>query len=383
VPNAANSIADRFDSRHNSVNALRLALAGLVLVSHAFKFQVGFDPLQPITLGAPDIGTIAVDCFFALSGFLITQSLIKSRSTGRYLWRRCLRILPGFWACLIVTAAFLLPVAQLIERGTLNGFPLTGELSATSYTVDNLSLYVRQFEVRGLLGGEAVNGSLYTLFYEMLCYIGLMVLAVFGLVRRRRIALLVLAGLLWLVVAVEWANGASVTGDHLTVQIAFRFGLMFLAGTVLRVWSERIPLTWGGAGAALLALGAAVLMAGLYSSEWRSILIYLLVAPAAIAYLVIFLGARPELARVGAKRDLSYGLYLYAWPVQVILLLVGAASWPTLAYIGAASSVALVLALLSWTLIESPALSLKSWTPSWPRRLWVGSTVKRASRPRG
>ncbi|HEY5879949.1 MAG TPA: acyltransferase, partial [Nakamurella sp.] len=160
-------IAERFDARCNSVNALRLGLALLVLVSHTIKLHGGQDqdPVGRVTGGIVDLGTIAVDGFFALSGFLIARSYLHSPSVGRFLWRRFLRIMPGFWVCLLVTAAVLLPLSQLLQFGTMAGFPLTGELSVAGYVVNNWGLFIRQFYVSGLMGGEPVNGSLYTLFY--------------------------------------------------------------------------------------------------------------------------------------------------------------------------------------------------------------------------
>jgi peptidoglycan/LPS O-acetylase OafA/YrhL len=93
-------------------------------------------------------------------------------------------------------------------------------------------------------------------------------------------------------------------------------------------------------------------------------LTYALISPLAVAYLVLLFGASPRLARVGSRRDLSYGLYVYAWPVQATLLVMGAGAWWLPLYLVVSLVVALAMALLSWTFIESPALSLKSWTPN-------------------
>ena len=57
---------------------------------------------------------MAIDGFFALSGFLIFGSYLNSPGTGRFVWRRCLRILPGFWVCLLVMTFLLLRLAQLV-----------------------------------------------------------------------------------------------------------------------------------------------------------------------------------------------------------------------------------------------------------------------------
>lgn len=359
-------IAERFDARCNSVNALRLGLALLVLVSHTIKLHGGQDqdPVGRVTGGIVDLGTIAVDGFFALSGFLIARSYLHSPSVGRFLWRRFLRIMPGFWVCLLVTAAVLLPLSQLLQFGTMAGFPLTGELSVAGYVVNNWGLFIRQFYVSGLMGGEPVNGSLYTLFYEFLCYFGVAALGLLGVLRRRRWLVVLLAGLIWVIVAADLITAGAVTGDSVTRWLLLRFGAMFLAGVLLFLGAHRIPLGWAGGILAAVGLLAAVLGAGLQGADPGSRSVYLLAAPFAVAYLVLWSGSSRRLARVGRSTDLSYGIYVYAWPVQVLLLLVGAAGWHLSMYLLASAAIATAMAYASWRLVEAPALALKSWTPS-------------------
>jgi peptidoglycan/LPS O-acetylase OafA/YrhL len=357
------SLADAFDPRANSVNALRLFLAGLVLVSHTLKLHGGEDPIGRFTGGFVDLGTMAVDGFFALSGFLIVGSHLASPSTGRYLWRRALRILPGFWVCLLVTAFVLLPIAQLLQYGTLAGFPLAGEASALSYVTDNAALFIRQFEVTGLLGGEAVNGSLYTLFYEFLCYLGIAALGAAGLLRRGAVPLLVVAGLVWAFALWQFLDGGSLVGRSSTVEIALRFGIMFVAGALAHRVARVLPLGPVGGVLAAVLLVWAVVLAVLVGEDPRGTLAYAVLAPPAVAYLVLLAGSSPRLRRIGSRRDLSYGLYVYAWPVQVLLLLAGAAAWPVLLYGAASLGAVLLLAWASWTWVEAPALRLKSWSP--------------------
>lgn len=358
------SVAARFAPRRNSVNALRLGLAGLVLLSHCLTMSGGTDPIGDLTGGIVDLGTVAVDGFFALSGFLIARSFVTSPSAGRFLWRRALRILPGFWVCLLVTVAVFLPLAQLLRYGTLAGFPLTGQESALGYLTSNAAVFIDQFTVRGLYDGRAVNGSLYTLFYELVCYLGVAVLGALGCIRGRRGVALLLAGLLTLAAAADVVTAGAITGDGSLRWLFLRLGLMFLAGVVLYQWSDRIPLRAVGAIAAAVLLVAALAAATAFGQDPQSRGAYLVLAPAAVAYLILFAGSRPGLHRVGARRDLSYGLYVYAWPVQVTLLLVGAADWPVLLFVTASLGVTLGLAHLSWTAVESPALALKSWTPA-------------------
>ena len=366
-------LSGRFDSRHNSVNALRLILALLVLASHTLTLAGGVDPLGEFTGGNVDIGTVAVDGFFVLSGFLIASSFVNSPSVWRYLWRRCLRILPAFWVCLIVSAVVILPLAQVLEYGSIDGFPLTGQESVLGYVINNAGLWMRQFEVRGLMQGWAVDGSLYTLFYEFACYLGIALVGVLGLLTRHRWVVLGVAGALWLTIVADAITGGAVTSGSVTTELFQRLGVMFMAGVITYLWAERIPLNWiGGVGATILLIGALV-GASYQGADPTSRLTYLVLAPAAVAYLVMLIGASTRLSHIGARRDVSYGVYIYAWPVQVLLLLVGAADWPVVLYFAASVAVTWVLAWASWTLVESRALKLKSWTPR--RRVSPASTA--------
>jgi hypothetical protein len=52
-----------------------------------------------------DMAAIAVDRFFAISGFLVARSRLSLKSSRRrFLWHPFLCIRPGFWACLAVVA---------------------------------------------------------------------------------------------------------------------------------------------------------------------------------------------------------------------------------------------------------------------------------------
>ncbi len=100
-------------ARHNSINFLRLVLAFIVVISHAIA--LGNVHVQN-GVNQSSFGQLAVYGFFGISGYLIAGSVLRN-SVGRYIWQRFLRILPGFWFCLIVTAFGIGFVAcRLIHR---------------------------------------------------------------------------------------------------------------------------------------------------------------------------------------------------------------------------------------------------------------------------
>jgi peptidoglycan/LPS O-acetylase OafA/YrhL len=98
---APGTIAARLDLRSNSLNLVRLVLATAVIVSHAWPIGgFGDDP----AIGDVNLGHLAVGGFFAISGYLIAQSRLVNRP-ARYAAKRAMRILPGFWVCLLVTGS--------------------------------------------------------------------------------------------------------------------------------------------------------------------------------------------------------------------------------------------------------------------------------------
>jgi len=89
----APTFADVAAGRDNNLNLLRMLAASSVLFSHSYALTGHMlqEPLV-VTTGAATIGVIV---FFAISGFLIAQSLARTPSLYAYTIARGLRILPG------------------------------------------------------------------------------------------------------------------------------------------------------------------------------------------------------------------------------------------------------------------------------------------------
>lgn len=81
-----------------------------------------------MALGAVHAGRFGLDGFFILSGFLVTRSFLALDPLPRFIWHRFLRIMPGFWVCLLVTTFVVAPAAALLH-GLPALTPFTGEPS--------------------------------------------------------------------------------------------------------------------------------------------------------------------------------------------------------------------------------------------------------------
>jgi peptidoglycan/LPS O-acetylase OafA/YrhL len=375
------SVGDSFDPRHNSLNFIRLFLALMVVVSHTVTIGVYnrsvFGRLPAFaTYNQTTLGTIAVFGFFGISGFLIAGSASRN-NVGRYLWQRFLRIFPGFWVAIIFTAFFFSVLGWLSEGGALAHVSLEhylfGNQGAANYVIHNWFLKMVQIYIYGAIW----NPSLWTLFYEFLCYLILAALVVTGVMRRRALV----AG----VAAVFWGAQFIITftpsllnhfsfahivkDPEIVTQMYFiRFGAIFLTGAVLYLYRDKVPdSAWLAAGCfAIFAGGLLLPNAGIHP-DWDFTASDLMVP--VFAYPMIWLGMHLPFQRVGAKNDYSYGVYIYAYPVQLLLAIWGVTRWGYPAYLSLTVLGTIPFAVGSWWLIEKRALSLKKfeWNKVWVR----------------
>ncbi|HWU78799.1 MAG TPA: acyltransferase family protein, partial [Caulobacter sp.] len=87
-----NSVGTRSIRRENNLNLLRLIAASAVLFSHAFDFHGEHDWFH--NYFGYSGGWLAVSLFFSMSGYLIYNSIMNSRSVLSFTVARCLRIFP-------------------------------------------------------------------------------------------------------------------------------------------------------------------------------------------------------------------------------------------------------------------------------------------------
>ena len=357
---ANRSLADEFDPHSNALNAWRLAMALGVILWHSWLVtgrQVSFEPAHQL------LRDVWVDGFFAISGFLITRSWFNRPRLRDYFVARGLRLLPAFWICLIVVAFVIAPIAVAIQGGPYGA--LLGSSAPVDYVLQNSALMVKLNDIAGTpLGvprpGEW-NSSLWTLYWEALCYIAIAVLGVTGLLRRRwLIPLLLVLMVLWstrlpsMSAIVEAPPGEQPSIDAATQVLiaqgaAARFAVMFLAGALLYQLRDVIPARWS-----LVVLSVAVVLAASLLPNYR------VIAAFPLAYALIASGALIHHRRLTLRTDLSYGVYIYAFPMQQLLVISGLAFLAPPVFAVIAAVVTLPLAVLSWFLIEKPAMSLKA-----------------------
>lgn len=345
----------------NNFDILRLVAAGMVLYWHSFVLtgHMALEPLYRMSGETTNPGSIGVKVFFLISGFLVTGSLLRSRSIGEFAFRRCLRILPALATVLLVS---VLVIGSLMT--SLSPGEYLGNGGTWSYLA-NIFCTKIQWGLPGCFTGNpftpTVNGALWTLPHEMACYALLAFLGV-GTLLRRGIAP-------WVALVVTFALDQAARAPvgqlfppallWLKTSDFLHLSSLFAAGMCLHQLRDRLPVS---ATAAMVCL--VVMIAAIPAGQLDAIFIL------CGSYFVFWL-AHANLGWIAGlcrKADLSYGVFLWGAPLQQCLAAVNpihANQHPKLFLILSICAV-VPIAMLSWRLVEKPALGLRRlWPASW------------------
>jgi peptidoglycan/LPS O-acetylase OafA/YrhL len=340
----------KLDFRSNGIGFIRLLLAAIVVWSHAWAIApMGYEPLALWTNGSFTAGFLAVCGFFVLSGFLITKSGELLHDPGRFLWHRVLRIYPGFWVCLVVTAFVVAPSMYRLAHGTLHGYFSSPE-GPLSYFFQNLLVFDSQGDIANLATrfNHHLNSSLWTLPWEFACYFGVAAFGMVGIYRSPRIVAMVTLLLIGIMGASE---SVSKNGSYFQYMMPLFLFISFGLGSTAYLFRDRIPIRWP------LAIAAGVWVVAALPGKFDRTLVAV-----PMAYLTLYAAMRLPICSFDRKADLSYGLYIYSMPISYLLAYAGFTSFGFPVYCAIAMVSGLIVAALSWFIIEQNALQLKNAT---------------------
>jgi peptidoglycan/LPS O-acetylase OafA/YrhL len=338
--------------RQNNFDALRLLAAISVIFSHSFLIAQGTQNNEWLILLTGNqciLGLCGVFVFFAISGFLVTQSFEQTGNPLHYLAKRTLRIFPGLFVATLVSAFVLGPLVTTLPLGAYLTRPEPYEYVVGNTLLDQTVHELPAVSFADNPVGLEVNGSLWTLRLEFVMYLMVLGLGVLRLLTVRTVLMLLAFGIACLHFEMlypleQWGR---------LFQLFSGWGWLvgfFAAGMVLyKLRDTRIF----DSGIALLALAGLVLSVPLRQ--------FITLFPVFGCYLALWLALTPLLPLIPAARfgDLSYGIYIYGWPAEqgVMWLSGGRAGWWQVFLMALPAAAA--LAFLSWHLVERPMLRLK------------------------
>jgi len=158
--------------KNYNISFIKFIMAILVMFSHSFPITMGKgnnDILYNFSNGSLDFGKLSVCIFLFFSGYFITKSLNNNSKFKDFFKKRVFRIFPSLFVVLLITVLIVGPLTT-----TLNIKDYFFNLSWIKYFIKNM-LLITTHTIDGVLQNniynESINGSLWTLPVEFLCYI--------------------------------------------------------------------------------------------------------------------------------------------------------------------------------------------------------------------
>lgn len=288
---------------NNNIDLLRILLASLVVFGHADALngpsKYWIDPvafLFPFTYS----GALAVKVFFFISGMVVTNSLLKTRSPVKFITSRFFRIWPSILFLLVVTAFVIGPMVTEIPISSYFG-------SLDVYKYVPRGLFFQFGPLPSLFTASrypsVINGSLWTLPLEVNCY--LLLLGLFLILNTQRRAVINVVLLLILVESL-WPTkflfnlGAEPEVNLLPVSFAF--------GAFLAVNAEKIQIT--------LMPVVGLWIVYFFSRNCSFVQVALILATCATLLLI---STSSWFVRLKPRYDISFGIYLWGWVCQQVV----------------------------------------------------------------
>ena len=353
---------------YNNLDLMRSVCAICVIYGHIPAFMVSaenYDIIQKL-FPCTYAGRVGVECFFFISGLLVTNSLVSNGNWKIYLLSRFFRIWPGLLVCTTTTVICCAFIVQDFDISYLkNGFRYIGHwmVMKADFTIPGVSFMTHPSQEHA----DSINGSLWTLPLEVRAY-GLL-LAFFWISnlvqngntsikgnpentpanhhepsiasiagRSRDVPKNILACFFIILMLSIWIgyNNNPVAKSH--------FCMFFLAA-LLSLYKEHIPITWK------IPFVLFVIYYALEKNASASCFFLHL----SIVMFVCWLASLKHVRKIKIKHDISYGIYIYGFPVQQFILY----AFPDInywAYFVSCVFVSCIFAYLSCVYVEEPAL---------------------------
>lgn len=332
------------DGHDNFFTPLRFIFAFMVLIGHACI--IGSNDLQ----GEPHIfytytfSYMAVNLFFIASGFLVTKSMLYRGDMAEFSSARILRIFPALIVHVLLVMFVMGPFVTNLPL-----FEFFTHPDFLSQPLKVLSFYNTDMEMPGALlnnNEQIASGTLWTLRYEVLAYIGTALTFSLGLMRKKWMLLAMFVGLsiAWML---AYGTGALETMPA-TIAAILRFGVCYSLGAVIFAYRERLQFHILG-----------VILVTLAAAFTNGTAIFEVTTTIMLAYFVFWAAyiKLPKLVKLQTVSDISYGIYIYHWAIlQWLDHLYDLNSWQLITI---TAPVTILISMASWHWVEKPMLSNK------------------------
>ena len=338
-------LIDTVGTKSENLHLMRFIAALMVIVFHSFSIATGSETgewFRTITNNQITMGEFAVAIFFLCGGYLIAMSVEKNHTAKRYLAARIKRLFPSLMFVTVATVIF----CSFISTWKPVGYVISSD--TWKYLLN--ALLIRVHQLPGVFEGHAnavVNGSLWTLRLEFVCYVLCFIAYKLGFLNKKRFIVsipLVAAGTL-----VVWKLSAI----RYSLRDLISPVLLFYVGMAYWVYREHITLCVKYFAIAIVAF-VMLFVLGLGNVA----MIF------AFPYIMMYLwfGMEQCSPKLGKLGNYSYGIYLWGFTVQQVVV----HFWPgntmsPMINVLISIPVSIILGWLTYEIVENKCQGIPVW----------------------
>lgn len=299
-------LSDFSEKRSNNLNFLKFIASLAVIISHAYPLSKGeqtVDFLLNISGQTLGLGGVAVAVFFISSGFFVSKSIERKNNTLIYLKARLKRLLPPLWFMLIVVI-FVCGVGFT----TVSIFDYFFNIQFLQYCLNFFLIPIHSLP--GVFDNNVypsvINGALWTLPIEFVCYIVL--LAVYKLKLFNKESYKIFSAIMILGFVLVYCSPLPIFAYIKGYMAPF---FMFYLGSLFWIYRDQIFMS-----------------RKLYYVSFFLLILFTLMHFGHLAlclffpYIVLYVSFQlPQCGRrLSNLGNYSYGIYLFGWPIQQMVV---------------------------------------------------------------
>lgn len=300
--NSQKYLKDTINIRSSNLSLIRFVSAILVIACHAYPLAGGrtnIDPLLQISSGTISFGSLAVAVFFISSGLLVAKSVENKNKASMYFKSRCLRILPPLIFTVLITV-----IIMGIFFTKLDLFEYFTSSETYKYLLNAIMVPIHQLPkvFENNIYGPVINGALWTLPVEFICYIILFFVYKLKLMEKTIFKYTVLPILAVFIFLNTTSNALLITLSGYAEPV-----FMFYAGVAYYIYRDKIIFS-----SKLFIISSIIFVASIILGiAWLGLILF-------FPYLLIFLsfGIGQVNKWVDNLGAIAYGIYLCGFPIQ-------------------------------------------------------------------
>lgn len=356
-------------NHNNNIGTIRFVAAFMVLYGHGYNLCGGserlsqgfsgllFDPvsrlIMPYSPFNLPLASLGVCIFFSMSGYLVTASYQRRERVLDFAIARVLRIYPALVMAILVCVFIIgLNVTSLQKIDYLSSKITWDYVFSNMILFDGVRYFLPGVFIELPFFG-AINGSLWSLPFEVYLYIAVGLLGIGRVLNNKKIANIFFFIVLGCCFFMSMEKQYPFSTNYVEAAIiSFVFGSFFCINKLL-LKGYRLFLIYGS------------IYLFIYLLEAEKLLICQYFFTLVLTTVVLKIGISKQcFFRLDKYGDFSYGLYLYAMPMQQLMIMLFGSDSPELINYSA-FVLAMCCSIASWFIIEKKMISFKRPVSDW------------------